>query len=327
MNRTLSIWMGLGASALTLAVLGTSGMLKATAQDAKEDKEVSVTPIEWRCATPDLGAQESRYVEDVMSWYRSQNEKNGHGGQPLVRPAGSVVVHVRFHVLRSGAGVANGDIPAAWITNQIAVLNKAYSGLDVKKAGQANSAQATSNTPFRFVLDSVTRTTNAAWFNNLAMGGANETAMKIALRTGTAKTLNIYSVKPSAGLLGWATFPSSYAGNPKRDGVVIHFQSLPGGSLAPYNLGDTATHEVGHWIGLYHTFQGGCGAANDSVADTPAEAGPFFGTPPPYPNTCAAAGRDPIENFMDYTDDISMFQFTNGQSSRMDAQAIAFRGL
>jgi hypothetical protein len=178
------------------------------------------------------------------------------------------------------------------VERQITVLNRAYSG---------RSANDAVGTPFRFRLQSIDFVVNAQW-STMGYGSAEERAAKSALRQGGPDALNIYAGNIGDDLLGWATFPQSYSGAPSQDGVVLLLDSMPGGDAAPYNKGDTGTHEVGHWLGLYHTFQGGCQKKNDLVADTPAEKSPAFGCPEGR-DTCRATGADPIDNFMDYTDD------------------------
>jgi hypothetical protein len=260
-----------------------------------------------RCATKDHDEKEREQVTQENSRFK---KARADGGQEVERAAGSVTVPVYFHVIRSGSGV--GDVADAKINDQIAVLNAAYSG----QTGGVN-------TPFRFKLAGVTRTDNDAWYT-MGYGSLEEKAAKAALRKGGAETLNIYTANLGGGLLGWATFPSDYRKRPSQDGVVILNESVPGGTADPYDLGDTATHEVGHWVGLYHTFQGGCSKRNDQVADTPAEQSPAFGCPS-VRDTCNAAGSDPIENFMDYTDDACMFEFTAGQSVRADGLTLQYR--
>jgi hypothetical protein len=249
-----------------------------------------------QCGTPHPDPETVRLVEEYTLRRRDIS------AQLTASPVIPVYVHV-IHDSNGSGGATNTQI-----TNQMQVLNAAYAG-----AG------------FSFSLQSIDHTNNGTWYT--CSGGACETAMKNALHQGGSNALNIYLNNMGGGLLGWATFPWQYASSPTLDGVVVLTASLPGGSAAPYNLGDTATHEVGHWLGLYHTFQGGCNGQGDGVADTPAEKSPAFGCPVGR-DSCAGkrtAGLDPIENFMDYTDDACMNEFSPGQDSRMTTMWSSYR--
>jgi hypothetical protein len=265
-----------------------------------------------RCGTREPEEHEKRLIENNSRKMREMRVA-ADPSSSLERSAGSVAINVYFHVITNRKGA--GNISQTMIDNQIKVLNDAYAGL----TGGAN-------TPFRFQLFSVDRTQNDQWFGAV-IGSRAEQQMKNALHKGTARDLNLYTNGMGQNLLGWATFPWEYAGAPTMDGVVCHYASLPGGTLSPYNLGDTATHEVGHWLGLYHTFQGGCTLTNDEVADTNAQASSTSGCPTGR-DSCQIDGPgklDPIENFMDYSTDSCMFLFTAGQSARMDDKHATYR--
>jgi hypothetical protein len=240
----------------------------------------------------------------------------------LAHNPGSVIINVFFHVIqRDGVAGSQGTgfIPVAVLDGQINVLNAAYAGQGPGGTG--------ANTPFRFTRAGVDYTVNAAWFD-AGPGTTAEAAMKSALRQGGAAALNLYTNGPGGGILGWATFPSGYDANPSADGIVVLYTTLPGVNPEPnddpFDEGDTATHEIGHWLGLFHTFQGLLCRDGDRVTDTPSERSSAFGCPVGR-DTCRPPGADPIENFMDYTDDFCMFRFTAGQSVRMDEQFTTFR--
>jgi len=270
-----------------------------------EQQEQQPAPVEQKAERPAVrGCATENHSEAQM---QAINEALAANRSAFALPVGSVTIPTYVHVITNGTA---GNIADAMIASQISVLNAAYA-----------------NTPFRFSLVATDRTNNATWYT-AGPGTAGEAAMKTALRKGTADDLNMYFSSPGGGLLGWATFPSSYASKPSDDGVVILNTSLPGGSAVPYNEGDTATHEVGHWLGLYHTFQGGCAkqaTGGDGVSDTPAERSEAFGCPAGRDTCTTLAGLDPIYNFMDYTDDNCMNTFTAGQISRMDSFWTTYR--
>jgi hypothetical protein len=231
--------------------------------------------------------------------------------RPYLPSKQRVVVPVYAHVLRTQAA---GGVSRLRIQSQLDVMSDAFAG------GQATRA---ARTPFRFRLAAVDVTVNAAWYR-MSEGTTEEAQAKRALHRGGAGALNLYIGNSDSDVLGWATQPTRLSDRPLMDGVVIARHTMPGGSRGHYSAGDAAVHETGHWLGLFHTFAGGCGRRGDLVDDTPAEARPSYRCPVGR-DTCEASGRDPVHNFMDYSYDACMSGFTDGQAARMLRSWSAFR--
>ena len=322
MKRVL---MALSTAALLLPATAFAGDVTFQVAGAHVDNadqyRAYVERHNMRCGQRDLTQVEMDQIElDIafaleslrpgLSKAKNGGGKNGGGTDGGTdgggTPPGSVTIPVAFHVIHDGN---SGNLSSGDINGQMNVLNSAFSG-----------------TGFSFTLASVDYTDNASWFN-MGYNSTAENQAKSALNVDPHTHLNVYTANLSGGLLGWATFPSSLNSNPTDDGVVLLYSSLPGGTASPYNEGDTGTHEVGHWLGLYHTFQGGCNGQGDQVEDTPAERDPAYGCPIGRDSCRRAAGLDPVENFMDYSDDDCMNHFTAGQTSRMHAQVQTYRPL
>ena len=214
-----------------------------------------------------------------------------------------MTVPVYWHVVTDGAA---GAVTNAQIQSQIGVINRAFSGSE----GGAASA-------FSFSLAGVTRTNDPVWYRT--QSARAEHAMKQALKQGGDNALNVYSTSGGA-YLGYAYLPEiTDTAQAYLDGVVLDWRTMPGTSTEYAGVsdeGDTLTHEVGHWLNLEHTFFGQCNKSGDFVADTPAQKSASGGCPVGK-DTCPASGLDPIHNYMDYSDDSCITEFTPGQVQRM----------
>ena len=294
----LSLGLAVPASTPVAAVVAGSGRLCADASGAD-------------AARSKVGAK-----HDPNALTADQAAKLGNPARSAALAPGSVAIDTVFHVITDhNLTRAEQGRYERMIDAQMDVLNESFAG---------QTADAAADSAFRFDYVTTTWTVNAAWYTMTPQTTAERQA-KEALRQGDATTLNIYVANIGAGLLGWATFPQSYRGQPDMDGVVILDESMPGGTLAIYSEGDTATHEVGHWLGLYHTFQNGCSNTGDYVADTPREQSPAFYCPTGRDTCTRDPGLDPIHNFMDYSQDNCMDMFTAGQAQRMSDAWQAYR--
>jgi hypothetical protein len=179
-----------------------------------------------RCGVPDKTPEEAAIIESALLVRKQEKEaKSSHVNS---RRNGGVI-NVYMHIITDSNG--NGQLSDTIISDQIAVLNAAFSV-----------------SGFSFVEVGRDVTVNDVWYNMGYGDEASEYAAKRALRRGTGEDLNFYTAALSDNLLGWATFPDSYGTSyGYMDGVVCADFTLPGADTGDYSLGDTATHEVGHW--------------------------------------------------------------------------------
>jgi hypothetical protein len=285
-------------------------------------------PNSRACGTAIPDAREFQAVQEEID--RRLGIGNATRTLMKARP-GLTAIDVYVHVVAATNGV--GDVSRR-VRGQIDALNAGFRGLEDASAA---------DTGFEFTLIGSDVTRNDAWFRRCSES-AVEAEMKQQLYAASPAearrpaVLHLYTCD-AGDFLGWAYFPWLVVGTSFEyfDGVVLDYRTLPGGELIfadgdepdgvlNYSSGQTGTHEAGHWLGLLHTFDGGCGAQGDGIDDTPAERGPAFYCA--ARDSCAGPARpglDPIRNYMDYTDDDCIVQFTPHQAASTLAVWQAFR--
>ena len=210
------------------------------------------------------------------------------------------------------------NISLTQIQSQIDILNKDFNAANSDFSSVPSLFSGVkANVGISFVLDQVIRksTTKTSW-------GTTDT-MKKTTYGGLAPTspttkLNLWVCTIGGGILGYAQFPG---GSSSTDGVAIDSKYIgsTGTATYPYNLGRTATHEIGHWMNLRHIW-GDANCGSDLVSDTPTHNDANYGVPAyPHYSTCSGTPVEMTMNYMDYTDDRGMYMFSNGQKSRMAA--------
>lgn len=294
----------------------TALVLFSCQNDATESSDSKVSAIAQRgCATQEV--LEAQLKADPTLAIR-MNEIEAFTNKSILSGKlvnGKVQIPVVVNVLYRTTAE---NISDAQIQTQIDVLNKDFNALNSDyNSVPALFAGVKANVGISFVLDQVIRksTTKTSW-------GTNDAVKKVA-QGGLAPTspttkLNLWACTIGGGILGYAQFPG---GASATDGVVVDskYFGLSGAAAAPYNLGRTATHEVGHWMNLRHIW-GDATCGSDLVSDTPTHNTANYGVPAyPHYSTCSGTPVEMTMNYMDYVDDNAMYMFSNGQKSRMAA--------
>jgi hypothetical protein len=227
-------------------------------------------------------------------------------------PTQTYTIPVVFHIIHKTDGT--GNISDQRIRDQVSVLNQDY-GAIVGSLGEQGY-----NTKIQFKLAGITRTANNSWFND-----QYERSFKQALGWDQTRYLNVY-VNSAGGYLGYSYLPQEDAGD-VYDGVVVLYEAVGGrnNGFEVYDQGRTLVHEVGHYLGLLHTFEGyGCFegyTSGDLIADTHSENTEHYDCR--QTSTCGTP--DDIHNYMNYTNDSCMYEFTPEQANRLVCSLVNYR--
>jgi len=245
---------------------------------------------------------------------RTQNYINS----PIKAVIGTVTIPVVVHVVYNGS---TQNISDAQIASQMIVLNDDFRRLN---SDANNTWSQAADTEIEFCMATVdpngNPTTGITRTSTSVSGFGTNDAVKSASSGGVnawpaSDYMNIWICDIGGGILGYAQFPG---GAPSTDGVVCDYRyyGTMGTATAPFNLGRTMTHEVGHYLNLRHIWGDGNCNADDFVADTPTSDAANYGCASGH---VSCSSTDMVQNYMDYSDDACMNLFTSGQKSRMRA--------